>query len=177
MQTELAEKIAVELIDSYGLTGWSFKFNKSKRMLGICKAGTKRIELSYAYVFKNDESHVRDTILHEIAHALVGVEHGHDEVWKEMCIQIGCNPKACDNTALLPQGAWQARCACCFTLFSRHRKPEMLSGMYCKRCGPAKGKLLFKKVRKAAFKPVAAAKEGRIKAPRQLTLPLMPGVY
>lgn len=177
MQPELAKQIALDLMSNYGLSGWSFKFNKSKRMLGICKAGTKRIELSYAYVFKNDESHVRDTILHEIAHAIVGVEHGHDDVWKEMCIRLGCNPKACDSTAVLPQGAWQARCANCMTLFSRHRKPEMLSGMYCKKCGPSKGKLLFKKVRKAIFKAVAPAKEGgRIKAPRQLTLPL-PDVY
>ncbi|MBX9670071.1 MAG: SprT-like domain-containing protein [Candidatus Obscuribacterales bacterium] len=176
MQTELAQQIARQLMNSYGLGSWTFRFNNSKRMLGICKSGDQSIELSRAYVFKNDESHVRDTILHEIAHALVGAEHGHDEVWKEMCVRLGCNPKACDNTALLPAGAWQARCANCLTLFSRHRKPAYVSGMYCKRCGPTKGKLLFQKVRKSTFKPVAPAKGGRLKAPRQLTLPL-PDVY
>ncbi len=172
MHLDSAKQIAHELMHSFGLSDWTFKFNNTKRMLGICKAGVKRIELSAAYVFQNDEEHVRDTILHEIAHAIVGVEHGHDDVWKDMCIKIGCKPKACDNSAVLPAGAWQARCSCCFTLFSRHRKPAMIKGMYCKRCGPAKGKLLFKKVRKATFKPVKAAKVGRLKAPRQLTLPL-----
>lgn len=176
MHLDSAKELAHDLMHLYGLTSWSFKFNNTKRMLGICKAGSKRIELSAAYVYQNNEEHVRDTILHEIAHAIVGVEHGHDDVWKEMCVQIGCKPKACDNTALLPAGAWQARCANCFTLFSRHRKPELITGMYCKKCGPAKGKLFFKKVRKSIFKPVAPAKPGRLKSPRQLTLPL-PDVF
>lgn len=176
MELELAERMAVDFLEAYELTDWTFKFNNSRRMLGICKAGKKQIEMSAAYVFQNEEAHVRDTILHEIAHALVGVEHGHDDVWKEMCRLVGCSPKACDNSAQLPAGTWQARCTNCLTLFNRHRKPVQLSGIYCKRCGPAKGKLLFKKIRKGTFKPVAAAKVGRIKAPRQLTLPL-PDVF
>ncbi len=163
----------MNLMSTHGLESWTFKFNNSKRLLGICKEGKRQIELSSAYVYKNSVEHVQDTILHEIAHALVGVEHGHNDVWKDMCEKIGCSPKACDNTASLPAGIWQARCAGCFTLFNRHRKPARIAGLYCKKCGPARGRLLFNKVKKGTFKLVEPAMPNRLKVPRQLTLPLL----
>lgn len=172
MESLLAIELATRLMAENGLTGWQFKLNRSKRILGVCREKEKRIELSHAYVLANDESHIRDTILHEIAHALVGVGHAHDQVWKEMCAGLGGTPRACDNSAVLPEGAWQARCAGCLRLFARHRKPEVLTGLYCRRCGPERGKLLFKNLRKQAFKPIEPVKRGKVKEPRQLTLPL-----
>jgi len=44
--------------------------------------------LSFSFEERSDEL-VRDTLLHEIAHALVGTAHGHDEVWKAKCLEIG----------------------------------------------------------------------------------------
>lgn len=38
---------------------------------------------------------IRDTILHEIAHALVGPNHCHDLVWKAKCLEIGATPRRC----------------------------------------------------------------------------------
>lgn len=172
MDLDQARILATDMMSLYGLNDWDFDFNTSKRQLGVCKESKRRIELSSHYVYQNSETHVKDTILHEIAHALVGVEHGHNDVWKRMCLRVGCLPKACDNSAILPQGAWQARCPDCMTLFHRHRKPVRLSGLYCKRCGPVKGRLLFQNVRLKPFKAVAPVKEGRAKVPRQLTLPL-----
>ena len=172
MHLNLAEQLAQDLMSIFGLDDWSFKFNNSKRMLGVCKEGKRTIELSSAYVRENSVEHVQDTILHEIAHALVGVQNGHNDVWKSMCRRIGASPKACDSTALLPKGPWQARCPGCFILFHRHRRPAKLNGLYCKKCGPWKGRLLFKKVITATFKPVEPAQSQRLKEPRQLTLPL-----
>ncbi|MBI1270620.1 sprT domain-containing protein [bacterium] len=175
MDLDQASILARDLMNLYGLSDWSFTFNNSKRQLGVCKGAKKSIELSSYYVFRNAEAHVKDTILHEIAHALVGVEHGHNDVWKKMCLRVGCLPKACDETAILPQGAWQARCPGCMTLFSRHRKPVRITGLYCKKCGPHKGRLLFQNVKKASFKPIAPS-QNAVKAPKQLTLPL-PDVF
>lgn len=172
MEAKRATELAVQLMADNGLGQWSFKLNSSKRCLGICRERERRIELSAAYVIGNSEDHVRDTLLHEIAHALVGVGHGHDRVWKEMCIKLGCTPKACDASAVLPEGAWQARCPSCLKNFTRHRKPEHLTGLYCRRCGPARGRLHFKNLRKGQFKPVEPIKESKVTAPRQLTLPL-----
>ena len=36
-----------------------------------------------------DEAEVRETILHEIAHARVGASHGHDAVWQAEARRIG----------------------------------------------------------------------------------------
>ena len=37
-----------------------------------------------------------DIIRHEYAHALVtlrdGIQHGHDNVWKQACLEVGCPP-------------------------------------------------------------------------------------
>lgn len=165
--TELAES----LMNQHGLSDWNFSLNKSKRMLGVCKPSKRSIELSTTYAAQNSEEHVTDTVLHEIAHALVGIEHGHDNIWKEMCITLGCSPKACDSTAILPEGAWQARCPGCLQSFHRHRRPEYPTRMYCRKCGPEKGRLLFKNLRKDSFKQIDPVRQANVKQPRQLTLP------
>ncbi len=172
MDLNRATDLATTLMTTHGLSDWLFRLNKSKRCLGVCKAGERTIELSTAYVFQNTEEHVRDTILHEIAHALVGIQHGHDTAWKEMCLLLGCHPKACDNTAVLPEGAWQARCPSCLTSFTRHRRPDSIAGMHCRKCGPERGRLLFKNLRKGTFMQIDAVRTSNLKQPRQLTLPL-----
>lgn len=177
-----AKHIAQALIAKHGLQSWTFKFNRNKRRLGVCKQDEKRIELSEHYVLRNDIRHVTDTILHEIAHAIVGTEHGHDDVWKNMCTKIGATPSSCSNTASMPEGYWQARCPGCFTVFTRHRRPRRLRGRYCVACGPDKGGLVFRDMRvakppKRKLKVAAAspAKTDDIFAPKQLLLRLFFG--
>jgi len=143
METSEAKLLAQDLMAKHGLREWSFKLNKNKRLLGICKESNKRIELSQHYVTMNDESHVLDTILHEIAHALVGAKHGHDAVWKDMCRQLGCSPRACEKSVTMPVGDWRAQCPSCKKEISRHRRPDRLRGFYCINCGPEKGILKF----------------------------------
>jgi hypothetical protein len=46
-------------------------------------------------VDRNGAEEIVDTILHEIAHALVGPRHGHDTVWKAKCTDIGARPERC----------------------------------------------------------------------------------
>jgi len=38
----------------------------------------------------NNGNVIENTVLHEIAHAIVGNEHYHDRVWKECAQRIGC---------------------------------------------------------------------------------------
>ena len=45
----------------------------------------------YLENFKDNSEDIKDTVLHEIAHAIVGGSHHHDNVWKACCNKIGCS--------------------------------------------------------------------------------------
>ena len=44
---------------------------------------------------------IKDTILHEIAHAIVGPGHGHDAAWRAVAINLGVHPRACKRADLV----------------------------------------------------------------------------
>lgn len=77
--------------------GWSYGFNYRKTSLGITLYKTKTIELSYIFINKVNKDEIINTILHEIAHALVGHKAGHGPIWKEKALSIGCNAQRCYN--------------------------------------------------------------------------------
>jgi len=74
---------------------WKFKFISSKNFLGRCieKDIGGIIQISMHHCLYSDEEYIRDTILHEIAHALAGCHNGHNDVWKEMAIRVGAKPE------------------------------------------------------------------------------------
>ncbi len=135
-------QLALALLARHGLPDWRLAFNRRKRTLGLCRYAAKTIELSLHLVDRNAEAEVRDTILHEIAHALVGPGHGHDAVWKAKAVAIGARSQRCGQ-ADMPRGRWQARCGGCGQGFSRHRKPRRLTGWFCRACGPQRGGLVW----------------------------------
>jgi len=93
-----AKKLALELMEQNELIskGWVFQFDSSVRRFGGCYLERKIITLSAKLVELNIESEVKDTILHEIAHALApSHEEAHGEQWKQMCSKIGARPERC----------------------------------------------------------------------------------
>ena len=147
--TTRADRIREEaraLLDAHGLSTWEFGFNANVRRAGVCfhphGGEPGRIELSIHFAARNSDDEVRDTLLHELAHALVGPGHGHDAVWKAKCRAIGARPEACygEETAM-PRGRWRATCPGCATEFDRHRRPKRVEGWFCRPCGPNAGKL------------------------------------
>lgn len=149
----LARTLALELMTKHGLHEWVFRFNKSKRRAGVCffplrngvvvKPG--RIELSVHHCELNDIEVVTDTLLHEIAHALAGEGHGHDDHWKAICVRIGAKPERCYGTdaVVMPTGRWRGRCGTCQKEYHRHRKPKSLEGYWCLACGREAGKFTW----------------------------------
>ena len=126
------------------LAGWRVVISsRMSRTLGLCRYRSKTIQLSLAHVQLNDVAKVRDTVLHEIAHALVGPGHGHDRVWRAMAVQIGAEPVRCDSNAVMPSGKWIAVCPSCGRCFHRYRKPRLNRRRYCRACGPNYGPLTF----------------------------------
>lgn len=145
MEFESAARMALELMSQHGVGDWSFAWNRRKRSLGLCRYRTRRIELSYHFVYANEDAQVRETILHEIAHALAGEKAGHGPLWKTMCLRVGCKPERCDQgEAVMPRGRWTARCAACGKEYSRHRRPARQARYWCRKCGPEHGNVTFK---------------------------------
>jgi predicted SprT family Zn-dependent metalloprotease len=140
-----ARAAATELLARHGLHRWKLEFNRRKRTLGLCVYTKRTIELSTHFVDRNSLESIQETILHEIAHALVGPGHGHDRVWKQKAIEIGAKPERCGE-ADMPPGRWRAKCSGCSSDFSRCRRPQRLRGWSCLRCGPTIGKLVWREV-------------------------------
>ena len=85
---------ARELMDEHGLHEWTFRFSPAESRLGECREREKVIRLSRRHAVNGDPREVRDTILHEIAHALAGAKARHGPAWKAVARRIGATPKA-----------------------------------------------------------------------------------
>lgn len=115
--------------------GWVLQFDSSKRRFGCCNYTYKVISLSRALVALNDEKQVGATIRHEIAHALVGPGHGHNEVWRRMAIACGDDGRRCyDASVETPPASWEATCQRCGTIVKRHRAPRPGRQLSCGKC-------------------------------------------
>ncbi len=95
MQTTAALRLARTLLDEHGLRDWTVGLDRAKTRAGATHFQTRRVTLSGPLTRLHDEDLVRDTILHEIAHALVGPAHGHDAVWKTQAREIGASDSRC----------------------------------------------------------------------------------
>lgn len=99
MMTEYSVlELAMDLFEWHGMPmDWRFDLDRAHRRLGRCSHRKKLITLSVHFIKakKTTQEDITDTILHEIAHALVGGQHGHNDVWKRKCIEIGAKPERC----------------------------------------------------------------------------------
>lgn len=135
MNLHKAIDLAVELMIKHNIyqQGWRFEFDNAKRRFGRCRYRSKTITLSRYLTELNSEEKVKDTILHEIAHALCPQE-GHSEVWRRKAIEIGCNGNRCYNPKEVEtvKGTYTATCVGCNYTHSRFRKTnKMQSCGYC----------------------------------------------
>ena len=97
-RTIYTNKTAIKYMTKHHLIrdGWKFKFDYPKNRAGQTNYTTKTITLSKHYIHSVTVSRemIKNTILHEIAHALCPKEH-HNKVWKAKAISIGCDGKRC----------------------------------------------------------------------------------
>src|SRR4051794_5930902 len=84
----VVEVYARRLLALYDLSCWEFGWDKARRRLGLCDHGRQRVSLSVFFVRRNSTAAIVDCLKHEVAHAIVGRGHGHDEVWKDMCRKL-----------------------------------------------------------------------------------------
>jgi predicted SprT family Zn-dependent metalloprotease len=128
-----ARILARSLLDEHGLTGWRVSFDRAKSRAGICRYSDRVIGLSAPITRLHSEAEVRDTILHEVAHALAGPAAGHGPRWKAVARRIGSSGERCvSSSSPRVHGAWVGVCPQGHTA-DRHRRPDRV--LLCRPCG------------------------------------------
>lgn len=84
------QALALDLMQAHGLENWTLAFDRARHRAGICRRKQREISLSAPLMSVWTEEQARDTILHEIAHALT--KGGHGTEWQRMCVRIGADP-------------------------------------------------------------------------------------
>ncbi len=83
------ERKAILLMQKHQVGHYKFKFNDDSRFKGLCYGHNHTIAISLTHALNDDESNIENTILHEIAHAIVGVNHGHRKIWQDKAKELG----------------------------------------------------------------------------------------
>lgn len=90
-------------LDDNNLRDWKCRLSTdiNQPWLGICMHNDKVIMLNAHHIDIHPDAEIIDTIKHEVAHAIVGVGNGHNEVWAEKAREIGCtNTLPCSHLNL-----------------------------------------------------------------------------
>ena len=132
MDLDEAATMGRRLLAEHGLGDWALVYDRAKRRAGVCRPGLKQIGLSAPLTRLHPVEEVRDTLLHEIAHALVGPRHGHDKVWRAVARRIGCTGERCVSAdAPSIEGDWVGTCPAGHRV-TRHRRPQRPAS--CRDC-------------------------------------------
>lgn len=131
MELHEVRVMALSLMRHHGLADWRLVFDRAKTRAGQCRFQVREISLSAPLMQLQDASEVRETILHEIAHALAGPAHGHDRVWREQARAIGASGETRLFTDSTPRRDWVGTCPKGHTV-NRHRRPAQ--PLSCSRC-------------------------------------------
>lgn len=132
-------QLALTLMSEHNLNwpAWGFRLSRHKLSLGRCEynrynGGTVIFSKNFLHL---SDVEIRDTLLHEIAHALTGPYAKHNSKWKAECRRIGARPdefadlKREDNVEF----KWTGVCPNGHTT-SRHALTEKGKRMACGRC-------------------------------------------
>lgn len=143
MDTQKCRELANELMTKHGLTDWTFQFDESIRRFGYCHSRKKLISMSWKLVSLNNETEVKDTILHEIAHALTPKCH-HNWKWKAKALEIGCNGHRCyGEEVITPKAKYKTICPVCGHEGERNKIKNCSCG-HCSRVYDPTRKLIYK---------------------------------
>jgi predicted SprT family Zn-dependent metalloprotease len=126
-----ARRLTVTLLHRHGLDAWKVEFSRAKTRAGACRHERRAIVLSAPLVTVLSESEVVETVLHEVAHAMVGAEHAHDEVWRRTAQRIGATGRVSLHTSASPAHDWVGTCPHGHEA-QRHRRPA--HPMSCGEC-------------------------------------------
>lgn len=82
----MAQSLMLEHIED---REWRFGFDNGRRRAGLCSYTDKKITVSKYLSLVHSIDDVRQTMLHEIAHALCGPKEGHGKKWLATAKRLG----------------------------------------------------------------------------------------
>jgi predicted SprT family Zn-dependent metalloprotease/sporulation protein YlmC with PRC-barrel domain len=148
-ELETVAQVARALLSKHQLPQWSFQFDNGAKRAGCCHYATQVISHSYEFAKRAPDEEITDTLLHEIAHAVVGREHHHDAVWRAKALEIGCSGRRCHDLQFTPP-RYIVQCArgCWRGIAERRTR-----GVVCKRC---RGQVLYETYSEEHWRSVTA---------------------
>ncbi len=94
MTTSRYKTLVKKLANKHNLKGWQVYFDDCFfDTLAACNNRKKAMWFNEFFVTRCDYKLNKDTILHEIAHALCPNHEGHGKLWKKTCVKIGAIPQ------------------------------------------------------------------------------------
>ena len=138
----LAHELMARHVAESGLDAdWSFRFDLATSRGGVCRPAEKRIGLSVSYCHRATRAEIIDTLLHEIAHAIVGVRHQHDAVWRAKAREIGSTAERCHAVDHTP-ARWVGACGCGKRWLRQRLSRNLRLGA---RCGSCNGEIRWRR--------------------------------
>lgn len=134
------EHLALDLMAKHGLfeQGWYFAWDRAVKRFGCCNWTKRRLSLSRVLAPTCTPEEIRNTILHEIAHALAGHQQGdsHGWMWRQTAIRIGARPERCMDVSnkVMPKARYTLVCPNCGIESPRHRKTKKMENIACRKC-------------------------------------------
>ena len=89
MNLNTLKNIANDEIKKHLGPDWRFIWLRAKRRLGVCNFTDKTIGISKPLAQVNEESRMRNTLMHEIEHGICGFEVMHGSAWKKKFKELG----------------------------------------------------------------------------------------
>jgi predicted SprT family Zn-dependent metalloprotease len=138
---DLAESLMQEHLDNP--EDWTFEWQNAVSSFGSTNLVKRKIHLSRIPTELETDDQIRDTILHEIAHANVwdrDCNRSHDTVWKREAQRLGARPEYGSESSVdvrAERAPWVGRCAEGHEAQVRYwRKPR--NRRSCEKCHPGR---------------------------------------
>ena len=122
--------LADELLAKHKLHDWRFVYDDARARGGLCSSYDQIISISKQFCLNANDEEIMDTLLHEIAHALVGADQGHNKIWRAKALEIGCSgERTLQRRITKPR--YVISCETCGWGQTRHKRQY---GLICSKC-------------------------------------------
>lgn len=118
-----------QLLIENGLGDWRVKVNNKRTSLAETWHKEKMIVFSKKFIMISTKEQFEGVALHEIAHALLGRGHGHDEKFVELCTKISGHNKYAQKSTTANIGRYMFSCPSCGQTASHNSNKDKYCGI------------------------------------------------